>query len=97
MVSIREKIVITNKFQAHTIISFRDTNANILSKAGMKIQNQTQLKKTCEWSKCRSRADIRTSVVNQYSYLPPYTKFDNINYDENLTKPITFNWINNLK
>lgn len=77
-------IVITKKVGAFTIISFRDAQANILSKAwyeSKKIDPEAERLRIVEAAAAIIREDIRTSIVETKSYPPPSKMLDNVNQE----------------
>lgn len=83
---LREKyssnIIITTKHRSFTIITFRDTQAHILSQKWYenKIKNPEEERlRVVEAAAAIIREDIRTSIVETKSYPPPSKMLDDLN------------------
>lgn len=77
-------IVITKKVGAFTIISFRDAQGNILSRAwyeSKKIDPEAERLRIVEAAAAIIREDIRTSIVETKTYPPPSKMLDNVNQE----------------
>ncbi|CAH2086035.1 unnamed protein product [Euphydryas editha] len=75
-------IIITKKIGSFTIISFRDTQLNVLSKAWYENKKSTPVEerlRIVEAAAAIIREDIRSSVVETKTYPPPNKMLDCIN------------------
>lgn len=77
-------IIITTKVGSFTIISFRDTQANILSNAWYNNKKSTpeeERMRVVETAAAIIREDIRSAIVETKSYPPPSKMLDDINQE----------------